>query len=280
MGEKVCRKCSQALDTRYYQVRCNKKRGTSHVSNICVFCEREYARLNMKDKYQKKGPRQPSTIDEEYAIQYHERKARANSSSVEKEKRPVSNDKNREAKLERSKKYKQENKDKVNATRRKYTAIIMQDPIQRLKRNIKCQLLCKIRKTAPSSTYFGVNVNFIKSWLEFNFADEMTWSNYGSYWQIDHTIAIHLWDLTCEDEQHACFNWKNMMPLEKQKNAKKSAQLVPIRVLLQEQRLRQFFHCRQLPQEELLEYVHKYSEKYKSLLPEFFMRHAQIAGNP
>lgn len=230
----------------------------------------------MHAKYQKKGQRQQTEVDEEYAARYHQKRAaKAVQSEEHQQKKPCS-----ESHKTYMQKYKQENKDKINETRRKWTAVIMQDPIQRLKRNLKCQLLNKIRKTAPSTTYLGSNVNFIKSWLEYNFTDEMSWANYGSYWQIDHTIAIHLWDLADEGETNMSFNWKNMMPLEKTKNNRKAARLVPIRVLLQEQRLREFFRDNKLPQKELTEYVQQYKKKFKSLLPEFFMQHAQIAGNP
>jgi hypothetical protein len=164
----------------------------------------------MKGKYEKKGPIKKKPIDEEYAAKYYRKKEARKTSIEQNNKRKCS-----QAELERSRLYKQQNKEKINETRRKYNALIMEDPIQRLKRNIKCQLLSKIRKTAPSTSYFGTNVNFIKTWLEFNFTDDMTWSNYGSYWQIDHTIAINLWDLASDEEVQTCFNWKNMMPLEK-----------------------------------------------------------------
>jgi hypothetical protein len=229
----------------------------------------------MKGKYEKKGPIKKKPIDEEYAAKYYRKKEARKTSIEQNNKRKCS-----QAELERSRLYKQQNKEKINETRRKYNALIMEDPIQRLKRNIKCQLLSKIRKTAPSTSYFGTNVNFIKTWLEFNFTDDMTWSNYGSYWQIDHTIAINLWDLASDEEVQTCFNWKNMMPLEKIKNNRKSARLVPIRVCLQEQRLRHFFKIQDLPEDEFTQYVQKYNEKFKSLLPVFFMQHAQIAGNP
>ena len=44
---------------------------------------------------------------------------------------------NREKNISSNKKYKEENKDKVNKTRREYLQKIMQDPAEKIKRNMK-----------------------------------------------------------------------------------------------------------------------------------------------
>ena len=64
------------------------------------------------------------------------------------------------------------------------------------------------------SNLIGCSLKEFKEWLEYNFNDKMNWDNYGTYWHIDHIIPICVFDLTNEEEQLFCFNWKNTRPLE------------------------------------------------------------------
>ena len=48
----------------------------------------------------------------------------------------------------------------------------------------------------------------------------MSWDNHGSYWEIDHTIAVANFNLHSVNEQLLCFNWKNLMPLKREINQK------------------------------------------------------------
>lgn len=76
------------------------------------------------------------------------------------------------------------------------------------------------RRTKKIS-YLGMCTYYYKKWMEFQFDEHMTWKNHGTYWEIDHVKPIDSFDLTKEDEIHACFNWKNTRPLEKSENNSK-----------------------------------------------------------
>jgi len=41
----------------------------------------------------------------------------------------------------------------------------------------------------------------------------MTKENYGSVWHVDHIIPCDAFDLTRENEQLRCFNWRNLQPM-------------------------------------------------------------------
>ena len=69
--------------------------------------------------------------------------------------------------------------------------------------------------------YLGMCTYDYKKWMEFQFDEHMTWENHGTYWEIDHVKPIDSFDLTKEDDIHACFNWKNTRPLEKSENNSK-----------------------------------------------------------
>ncbi len=90
----------------------------------------------------------------------------------------------------------------------------------KMSKKLRCsftKFLNSKRKTVIRDTV-GCDLAEYKKWIEFNFDENMSWDNYGEYWQIDHVLCIHLFDLTILDEQKICFNWKNTRPLNKIKN--------------------------------------------------------------
>lgn len=167
----------------------------------------------------------------------------------------------RDNKMEKNKEYKQNNKDKINTTRRAYMTEKMKDHIERLKRDMKCLITSKIKKTKHSAEYLGTEVALIVKWLEWNFDADMNWENHGSYWHIDHTLPINSFNLDVESDQMTCFNWKNMMPLSKQRNLKKADKILPLRIFHQEQRLRMFFKEQDI-KEDLEIYIDAYSQVF------------------
>lgn len=155
--------------------------------------------------------------------------------------------------------YKSENIDKINSTRRKYMQEKMQDAKERLKRNMKSLISCKVKKVFSTKEYLGTSFELIHEWFEFNFDDHMTWENYGEYWQIDHTIPISSFDLEDTSQTIICFSWMNLMPLEKTKNLQKSSKLCLHRVWHQEIKLRKFAKMKVIN-------VHEFLQKYATTL--------------
>lgn len=81
--------------------------------------------------------------------------------------------------------------------------------------------LLKGKKTKRSFEYVGCSIETLKEHLEKQFTDDMNWSNYGAYWHIDHIIPCAAWDLTKEDENMYCWNFRNLQPLESSINQSK-----------------------------------------------------------
>lgn len=54
----------------------------------------------------------------------------------------------------------------------------------------------------------------------------MIWSNYGSYWHVDHIIPCSSFDLTNPEEQKKCFHFTNLQPLTAVDNMRKSSKIV------------------------------------------------------
>jgi hypothetical protein len=78
-------------------------------------------------------------------------------------------------------------------------------------------------KDDKTQNILGYSSDVLKYHLESLFNANMSWSNYGKYWQIDHIIPISLFK---EDAPVAIVNClKNLRPLEKIENNLKSNKL-------------------------------------------------------
>jgi hypothetical protein len=94
---------------------------------------------------------------------------------------------------------------------------------QNTSRRIRYELntLLKGKKTKRTTDYIGCTIDDLKLHIEKQFNKEMSWDNYGTYWQIDHIIPCSAWDLSLEEENKYCWNFRNLQPLESIKNMSK-----------------------------------------------------------
>lgn len=80
-------------------------------------------------------------------------------------------------------------------------------------------------KSGHTLDLLGCSVEELKTHLEMQFEPGMTWENQGGKngWQIDHIIPCSYFDLTKEENQRICFNYRNLQPLwASENNAKKA----------------------------------------------------------
>lgn len=71
-------------------------------------------------------------------------------------------------------------------------------------------------------SYVGCTAEFLRQHIEAQFADGMSWDNYGE-WHIDHIRPCASYDLSNENARRECFNWKNLRPLWASENIQKGA---------------------------------------------------------
>ncbi len=69
--------------------------------------------------------------------------------------------------------------------------------------------------------FIGCDINNVKSWLEYNLTKEMTWENYGYYWNIDHIIPCNKFNFENENHITLCWNWTNLSPKTVSENSSK-----------------------------------------------------------
>ena len=67
----------------------------------------------------------------------------------------------------------------------------------------------------------GCDPDVLKEHIKKQLKDNMTFENYGE-WEIDHIKPVSLFNLENEKEMFECFNYKNLQPLWKIDNIKKS----------------------------------------------------------
>ena len=112
-----------------------------------------------------------------------------------------------------------------------------------MRRNLRCRLYQALNDNSKSDHTFqliGCTIDFLKTWLEFQFYDGMCWENYGSWWHIDHCRPCASFDLSDPEQQKECFNFRNLTPLRADKNISKKDKIDNFQIMLQELRVKMF----------------------------------------
>lgn len=72
----------------------------------------------------------------------------------------------------------------------------------------------KNKKLCKTQKLLGCSIDFFMGYLESKFTNGMSWDNYGQFgWNIDHIKPCATFNLSLENEQIECFNYKNCQPL-------------------------------------------------------------------
>ncbi len=92
----------------------------------------------------------------------------------------------------------------------------------RLKKSLAIRLRDYMSKDGKRTLNFiGCDMNHVKSWLQYNFTKDMTWENYGSYWNIDHIIPCKHFNFRYQNHINLCWNWSNLSPKTVTENSSK-----------------------------------------------------------
>lgn len=78
-------------------------------------------------------------------------------------------------------------------------------------------------KAKNTISIIGCEISFLRNYLESRFRGNMSWSNYGDIWEIDHVRPCASFDLSIPGEQERCFNYKNLQPLFNYENRSKGS---------------------------------------------------------
>lgn len=151
------------------------------------------------------------------------------------------------------------------------------DMIYKLKQNQKSYLHQQLKnsmlkKIDSTNKYIGCSIEQLKRWLEFQFKNDMNWTN--KSWQLDHIIPVSLFNLNDAFELKIAFNWTNIQPLYKKDNLQKYNNLRPYEYFSSIINISNFINKNNLDKQE-------YSNVKNSLQwikSKYSLRHFQIDG--
>ena len=201
---KQCTKCKQWLDESMFNKNKDSKDG---LYSRCRFCTRERAK-----QYNEKNKEKRKKYYENYWLEH---------------------------KIEKKiydKQYTKENKDKIKMYQGRYKTIHQQKVKERKEKDIHYKLdlntqsrfsciLSGKQKTSPLlEQYNEYTVQQLRNCIESQFTPQMSWNNYGTYWELDHIVPrFKFYYESYEDEQFKqCWALSNLRPLTIKENRERS----------------------------------------------------------
>lgn len=149
--------------------------------------------------------------------------------------------KNREERLIKKKIYREENRDAVQASRRKYyiknrskvckdnhayaRKRYKTDPAYRIMRLIRRAVNDKRRfkiKSDKTNNLIGCTWKYLKQWIESQMTDTMTFKTI----HIDHMMPLASFDLTKPEEQRKACHYTNLQPMLPSENLSKGSKII------------------------------------------------------
>lgn len=230
--EQLCIVCNNKFNTNYtFQKICSAdcqelRRQNYYKDNINK--AKQY-RTNNKKKYHK------WYLDNKQSCSEYKKKKYLENRKEIREKQKQYYQKNKEKLKQGSKNWRLNNLEYIRNTNRiKLKEKYYNDEAYKLIVNLRARVGIAIKKS-KSQKYFktldliGCSITELRVYLEKQFKPGMSWKNHGfgrDKWNIDHIIPVASFDLTKEDEQKKCFNYKNLQPLWHEENARKSNKII------------------------------------------------------
>ena len=124
-----------------------------------------------------------------------------------------------------NKQYFQQNRKKINETRRLYEKNKLKTDVNfRLIRNTRRRVHHNLNgkpKSSSTRDILGIDTDLYRKWLEFQFTPEMNWGNI----EIDHVKPICMFDVSDDEQLKEAFSWKNTQLLLKKDHQLKGTKL-------------------------------------------------------
>jgi len=244
---KPCPDCKQVLSETEFG---RDKYRADGLSYRCKACGKAYeakrraanpgaARLKVA-RWAAKNPEKIRAYTEAHKAEIRDRgRAWANANpeaAAEKARRWRAANKQRVADTQRQ--YRETNADKIKSIKRRWNeanpdklkaraARRRADPKYRIEATIRARLhatLARGKKSAPTFVLLGYGREQLRTHLERQFADGMSWANYGT-WHVDHIVPLAAFEYQspADEEFRAAWALSNLRPLWAEKNIAKGA---------------------------------------------------------
>lgn len=148
----------------------------------------------------------------------------ANKEAISERNRRYRESQDRDEVAEYNRRYQEENREELN---RKRVERRRGDDNLRILHSVRTRMSKVLkggRKSARTVELLGCTIEFLRSHLESQFREGMSWDNYGE-WHIDHIIPCANFDMTDPEQQKQCFHHSNLQPLWAYENYQKGCSL-------------------------------------------------------
>ncbi len=100
-------------------------------------------------------------------------------------------------------------------TRKRYTKQEDTPELLRFREKRKWQIALRryVLEKSPCAAYapyFGLDIENMRRWFEYQFKDGASWENFGEKWQFEHIIPVTYFDFALDDELRICWNFVNI----------------------------------------------------------------------
>jgi hypothetical protein len=212
---KICCRCKKDKTLECYGALRNTKDGLRY---DCKDCRTEY-RKSVSNHVKEKNKKYYEENREELLIHNKEYRDQNKEAILQQRKEYRNREDVKKHIQEKNKAYLPIRKERIKERRRTDTNFQLSEILRS-----KIHKMLKGHKTSYIN-YIGCDVEWLKTWIAFRFDENMNWDNLGSYWQLDHILPIHGFNLTNENEKRICFHWTNLQPLSATENRQKSDNL-------------------------------------------------------
>lgn len=227
MNTKICGRCKIEQSVEFFGKDKNSKSGYRSACNDCRKIESKQYRENNKERRAKTlkdyYDKNKEVIAVKGKIRYYDDVEKTRDLKL----KSYHKNKNKESNIQRVKKYRKENRSKLNEWERNKKQT---DPIYKLSSNVRDRInkfLNKNNITKKNKTFelVGCTPQQLKEHLEKQFREGMTWENHGKYgWHIDHIIPLS--SATTEEELYKLCHFTNLQPLWAEENLSKGGRIL------------------------------------------------------
>jgi len=216
MNYKVCTKCNQefpATKEYFYE----DARGKYGLYSRCKLC---FNKISAKAKKKAEYKEYAKNYNKKYYDENVIRLRRAGRKNYHK---------NPEERIAYTKRWCEENPEKLRLNRVRQSRRRRENPIFRLNHSIRTQMRNALvarngqgKDGRRWESLVGYTLNELKKHLEKQFDAEMTWKNYGK-WHIDHVIPVSVFNFTSPDHEDfkKCWALDNLQPMWASENCSK-----------------------------------------------------------
>ena len=219
--EAILEKCKEYRKNNREAIKEGAKEHYKNNREAIIECAKEYYKKNKEaiKEHKKEYRKNNKEALTKYAREWNKKNKELKAGYVRKWE-----EKNKEV---RAKYYKEYRKNRYHTDPNyKMRYLLIKSLRNKLKRHLIKETNPEFSYTKASSSLLGCTLEEVKTHIENQFEDGMTWENWTrDGWHLDHIVPCSSFDLTKNEEQEKCFHYTNLQPLWAKDNLSKGSKL-------------------------------------------------------